>query len=165
MFLTRSLGRTSRLKKEARFDFLRLRPNFESANTRSTLVRYFADSKSKTPSNSNHPQHLIHGGQLRTEGEGGHRIVDNNNQSPAVSLPGGLAFPFVGGSSAGDAAITTLIGLTMGIWLLLHFKDAVTDWPMTVFLGGVAYVAWYKKRVLDKVCLSLKLVSKSNQLL
>ncbi|KAG6920194.1 hypothetical protein DXG01_004963 [Tephrocybe rancida] len=66
--------------------------------------------------------------------------------SAAVSIPfnppGGGAGPNVGGSGGTfsftrwpllDAALTTVIGLGM------------------VFGGGVAYVAWYKKRVLDKI--------------
>jgi hypothetical protein len=42
------------------------------------------------------------------------RIMDNNNPVPAVSLPGGLAWPFTG-SNAADAAITTLVGLGLGM--------------------------------------------------
>lgn len=41
--------------------------------------------------------------------------------------------PFTTGSSALDAALTTVIGLGM------------------IFFGGVAYLAWYKKNVLDKI--------------
>ncbi|KAG6857194.1 hypothetical protein H0H87_008259 [Tephrocybe sp. NHM501043] len=66
--------------------------------------------------------------------------------SAAVSIPfnppGGGAGPNIGGTGSTfsftnspllDAALTTIIGLGM------------------VFGGGVAYVAWYKKRVLDKI--------------
>ncbi|KZT05366.1 uncharacterized protein LAESUDRAFT_727003 [Laetiporus sulphureus 93-53] len=45
---------------------------------------------------------------------------------------GGRRFPSTG-SSVADAAITTLIGLG------------------AVFIGGVIYMAWYKKNVLDKI--------------
>ncbi|KAH8828391.1 hypothetical protein DL96DRAFT_1174418 [Flagelloscypha sp. PMI_526] len=48
--------------------------------------------------------------------------------------PGGSGPSFqLTGSPLADAALTTIIGLGM------------------VFFGGVAYVAWYKKRVLDKI--------------
>ncbi|PVF95252.1 hypothetical protein CPB86DRAFT_711561 [Serendipita vermifera] len=59
-------------------------------------------------------------------------MVDNNNPIPMINLPGGIAWPF-SGNSAADAALTTVIGLGL------------------VFLGGVAYLAWYKARVLDKI--------------
>lgn len=42
------------------------------------------------------------------------RIVDNNNPQPAISLPGGLSWPFQS-SSATDAALTTLVGLGLGL--------------------------------------------------
>ncbi|KAG8822121.1 hypothetical protein FRB91_003316 [Serendipita sp. 411] len=64
--------------------------------------------------------------------EAGRRAIDNNNPNPVISLPGGIAWPF-SNSSAMDAALTTLVGLGL------------------VFLGGVAYVSWYKWRVLDKI--------------
>lgn len=60
------------------------------------------------------------------------RMIDNNNPNPVVSLPGGIMWPFTS-SSATDAALTTVIGLGL------------------VFLGGVAYLTWYKWRVLDKM--------------
>ncbi|PVF95254.1 hypothetical protein CPB86DRAFT_711602, partial [Serendipita vermifera] len=72
-------------------------------------------------------------------------IVDNNNPNPAVNLPGGIAWPF-SGNSATDAALTTVIGLGLGQEAFSQHADA----PQ-VFLGGVAYVAWYKARVLDKI--------------
>lgn len=146
MLLTR-LGRTSRLKGEVRFLLTSAqlrRPNFESVNSRSTLVRYFADSK------SNHPPHVVHASRLKPDGEEGHRIVDNNNQNPAVSIPGGLAFPFLGGSSAGDAAITTMIGLTMGNWSYFYDSGTVRltsrqcSWEALRMLRGIRSAFWTK---------------------
>ncbi|KAI0790575.1 hypothetical protein C8Q75DRAFT_762549 [Abortiporus biennis] len=64
---------------------------------------------------------------------------EGETKSDALSygpnVGGGMASgnPFTTGSSVLDAAITTVIGLTM------------------VFFGGVAYVSWYKKNVLDKI--------------
>ncbi|TCD64562.1 hypothetical protein EIP91_003920 [Steccherinum ochraceum] len=56
-------------------------------------------------------------------------------QPPVNAGPPGLAGgnPFSTGSGLLDAAITTIVGLGM------------------VFVGGIAYVAWYKKNVLDKI--------------
>ncbi|KAH8087821.1 hypothetical protein BXZ70DRAFT_899534 [Cristinia sonorae] len=63
-----------------------------------------------------------------------HRITAQV-QSPVNAGPAGYAGgnPFSTGSTIFDAALTTVIGLGM------------------VFFGGIAYVAWYKKNVLDKI--------------
>jgi len=42
-----------------------------------------------------------------------HRIVNNNNPNPAVSLPGGVSWPF-STSSPIETALTTIIGLGLG---------------------------------------------------
>ena len=41
------------------------------------------------------------------------RMMNNNNPNPAISLPGGISWPFSGNSSM-DAALTTIIGLGLG---------------------------------------------------
>jgi hypothetical protein len=42
-------------------------------------------------------------------------MINNNNPNPAISLPGGVSWPFSGNSSV-DAALTTIIGLGLGYY-------------------------------------------------
>jgi hypothetical protein len=82
---------------------------------RSTLphIRYF------TSTNGLRKNIVIHsvgeGEKLKakTEDEEEHRMINNNNPNPAISLPGGVSWPFSGNSSL-DAALTTIIGLGLG---------------------------------------------------
>ena len=86
--------------------------------------------------------------------ESEHR-VSPQPQSPVNAGPAGYAGgnPFSTGSGILDAALTTVIGLSMGASLsYLSIEIRNVEYPnLPVFFGGVAYVAWYKKNVLDKV--------------
>ncbi|KAG8697597.1 hypothetical protein FRC09_007757 [Ceratobasidium sp. 395] len=63
----------------------------------------------------------------------GHKHADTGIVNP-VNLPGtGIGMFGFGAGGGADAVITTLIGITV------------------VFIGGVAYVAWYKANVLNKI--------------
>ncbi|GLB37737.1 hypothetical protein LshimejAT787_0407880 [Lyophyllum shimeji] len=91
--------------------------------------------KPAPPAQGNHLPH-VDGHNVRHEVHEGSAAL-----SVPFNPPGGGAGPGVGGSSVFpitswpmlDAALTTIVGLAM------------------VFGGGVGYVAWYKKRVLDKI--------------
>jgi len=67
---------------------------------------------------------------------------------PVFRLLGRMTFLFTR-STLTDAALTTIIGLMMGKYLFGYRKSSPHE--VAVFAGGVAYLAWYKKRVLDKV--------------
>ncbi|KAG8816542.1 hypothetical protein FRC17_000293 [Serendipita sp. 399] len=105
----------------------------QTAPAHASNARYFAHStsRSKTKLTRVAGHHEEEDGvEERPEEE--RRVIDNNNPNPIINLPGGIAWPF-SNSSALDAALTTIVGLGL------------------VFLGGVAYVSWYKHRVLDKI--------------
>lgn len=64
--------------------------------------------------------------------------------------PGGAGLFPITRSPLFDAALTTFIGLAMGSsCVLLPFTERLN--LFLVFMGGVAYVAWYKKNVMWKV--------------
>lgn len=64
--------------------------------------------------------------------------------------PGGAGLFSITRSPLFDAALTTFIGLAMGSsYVLLLFTEILN--LFLVFMGGVAYVAWYKKNVMWKV--------------
>ena len=67
------------------------------------------------------------------------------------SVRGSFAFS---GSPLLDAALTTVVGLGMCKFFFDSIFIMKPTWSLfinVVLAGGVAYVAWYKKRVLDKV--------------
>ena len=77
------------------------------------------------------------------------QVPEHRVPQPIFNLPGGLTFPFTR-SALADAALTTIIGLVIGECSPVGWAE---NSPQTVlvFAGGVAYLAWYKKRVLHKV--------------
>jgi hypothetical protein len=81
--------------------------------------RYFSSTNTcnKTKAAKEKVEGDVEGLEFRETEAESRRIMDNNNPVPAVSLPGGLAWPFTG-SNAVDAAITTLVGLGLGVWNL-----------------------------------------------
>lgn len=71
----------------------------------------------------------------------------------AVNIPfnapgNGGGFPPA--SSLRDAVLTTVVGLALGDQLE-QISSQCSDDSSAVFVGGVAYVKWYKKQVLNKV--------------
>ncbi|KAK7472470.1 hypothetical protein VKT23_000584 [Stygiomarasmius scandens] len=111
--------------------------------------RLYAD-ESPAPKQPHHIPDSNHGypHSSKSAGRVRHEVHEG---SEAINIPfnppGGGAGPNVGGSGSSfkfsgnpliDAAVTTVIGLGM------------------VFMGGVAYVQWYKKNVLDKMELAFE---------
>lgn len=103
--------------------------------------RLAASSHSQPPK----PRHEVH---ERTE----------SLSVPGFNPPGGGGGPGPGGTSVFeitrspffDAVLTTIIGLGMGKRFYAQIRSGLTD-RTSVFVGGIAYVKWYKKNVLDKV--------------
>ena len=102
--------------------------------------------------------------EARTAQENGDKKEAGDEDGPELTLP--VSFPGtpggVGGQGGGglfkmtgspliDAALTTFIGLGIGTWRSDERLDSLSDSQDTVFLGGVAYIKWYKWNVLNKV--------------
>ncbi|KAF8706646.1 hypothetical protein RHS03_04571, partial [Rhizoctonia solani] len=85
------------------------------------------------PLKQQHPVDQIEKKELKpSQQEYAHKHADTGIVNP-VSLPGTGIGMFGFGSGGVDAIITTLIGISV------------------VFLGGVAYIEWYKANVLNKI--------------
>ncbi|KAF9469981.1 hypothetical protein BDZ94DRAFT_1243679 [Collybia nuda] len=93
-------------------------------------------SAAKNPTLQHHPG-LANGSKVHHEVHEGTAAINIPFNPPGAGAGAGIGgsgsvFPLTS-SPLLDAALTTIIGLAM------------------VFGGGVAYIAWYKKRVLDKI--------------
>jgi hypothetical protein len=76
-------------------------------------IRYFTSTSGL---HTNRVTHSVGDGEkAKTEDDDydEHRMINNNNPNPAISLPGGVSWPFSSNSSL-DAALTTIIGLGLG---------------------------------------------------
>lgn len=90
--------------------------------------RFYAQIPPSKP--SPHPEELEHL-------EGTSPVETAVNLPGGANIGGGNSFKTGGRSPLTDAALTTVVGLGL------------------VFFGGIAYMAWYKQNVLDKVSPSI----------
>lgn len=97
------------------FRQVRTIPQLQIVTRRSTVprssphIRYVASTSLRSKNKVIHP---VKDKEAEEEDEARH-MANNNNPNPAISLPGGISWPFSGGSSM-DAAMTTIIGLGLG---------------------------------------------------
>ncbi|KIJ51319.1 hypothetical protein M422DRAFT_65324 [Sphaerobolus stellatus SS14] len=108
-----------------------------SVSQRSILLRHFSQRPGKENESASRDEDQA---QRQSEPASQTQAQDSTRDSPGplpvqpVNIPGGAPARFtITNSPTIDAALTTLVGLGL------------------VFLGGVAYVSWYKKNVLDKM--------------
>lgn len=129
------------------------------------------------PNNDNDPtppQKLNQAPAPRTPHPPRHEVQERTESLsvPGFNPPGGGGGPGPGGSSVFqitrspmfDAALTTIIGLGMGERSKGLDPWSAIDLIILVFVGGIAYVRWYKKNVLDKAS-QIPFVRRSNKLI
>lgn len=89
--------------------------------------------------------------QTRHEAHEGTSAI-NIPYNPPGGGPAGAAAGFTfTNSPVLDAILTTAIGLGAGKFIFCRSIPRITLINL-VFVGGIVYVSWYKRNVLDKVC-------------
>lgn len=131
-----------------------------SRSTRTSFQRAPIKEYSRFPHSTWHCSRQLNVAYTRNVHASSGRETDRNSLENRSTAGSAVIQTVEHNSPLRDGAVTAVVGLCMGAFdILTYFKTTTLMADLLqVFVGGVAYVSWYKKNVLDKVC-SFSLVS------